>query len=260
MQSILGFVMHLAHPRAPTPSIYHGQRHCALVWYNSSNWPPRNTKMANKMIWMMTMSCGCYGDDGCHDCHWQQRCNRLCRGRWRESSVTIDVMTANITISLVMTTLQWQRQWGRKQRGLWRRRWRWRRRWCWRRGWRRRRQWWQQDDDGNGEGGNGGGDDNNNDNHNDHDDNLGIRYIVRAPVPWLSSPFWSCRGCTCSTACTCPPLPCQIRCSTMSQTTPTPLTMASPPPCPCTYPPPLSPSCPLHPLNSPWCHNGPAYG
>ena len=34
---------------------YHGQRRCALVRSNSSDWPPRNTKTANKMMWMMTV-------------------------------------------------------------------------------------------------------------------------------------------------------------------------------------------------------------
>ena len=34
--------------------LYHGRHHCALVWSNSSDWPPRNTKTANEMIWMMT--------------------------------------------------------------------------------------------------------------------------------------------------------------------------------------------------------------
>ncbi len=44
----------MAHLRAHAPSIYHGQRHCVLVWSNSCNRPPRNTKTANEMIWMMT--------------------------------------------------------------------------------------------------------------------------------------------------------------------------------------------------------------
>ncbi len=35
-------------------SKYHGQRHSALVWSNFSDRPPRNTKTANGMIWMMT--------------------------------------------------------------------------------------------------------------------------------------------------------------------------------------------------------------
>ncbi len=44
----------LAHPRAPASSIHHGWRCCALVWSNAANWPPRNTKTANKTMWMMT--------------------------------------------------------------------------------------------------------------------------------------------------------------------------------------------------------------
>jgi hypothetical protein len=45
----------LANPRARTPSIHHCQRCCALVWSKfSSDWPPRNTKTANKTMWMMT--------------------------------------------------------------------------------------------------------------------------------------------------------------------------------------------------------------
>ncbi len=45
---------HSANPRAPTPSIHHGWHRCALAWSNSSDWPPKNTKMANKTMWMMT--------------------------------------------------------------------------------------------------------------------------------------------------------------------------------------------------------------
>ncbi len=45
---------HSAHPRARAPSIHHGRCRCALVWSNTSDWPPRNTKMANKTMWMMT--------------------------------------------------------------------------------------------------------------------------------------------------------------------------------------------------------------
>ncbi len=44
----------LANPRARAPSIHHGQRHCALVWSNSSDWLPKNTKTASKTMWMMT--------------------------------------------------------------------------------------------------------------------------------------------------------------------------------------------------------------
>jgi hypothetical protein len=47
----------------PSAPVWHIQGHvlylyimgdCALVWSNSSDWPPRNTKAATEMIWMMT--------------------------------------------------------------------------------------------------------------------------------------------------------------------------------------------------------------
>ncbi len=69
--------------------------------------------------WWGWWQSGHYGNKGCHNNLWQCCCNRRCRRWWRESSVGIDVMMANTTISLVMTmTLQQQSQWQQRWQQL----------------------------------------------------------------------------------------------------------------------------------------------
>jgi len=81
----------LAHPRHAPYYIHLGRRCCALARSNISDCPPRNTKTANKMMWMMTTRP--LWQRLMHDRHRHQRCDRLRRGRSREISVAVGVAT-----------------------------------------------------------------------------------------------------------------------------------------------------------------------
>ena len=104
------------------PLLYSKRPHGTSIRSGEAQQADPSTSRA--LSWLLSMKwCGWwqpdrYGNDGCHDRHRQQHCDRLRRGRWRESSVAVNVAPANMTINLVMTTmLQWQ--------GRWQRRWRW---------------------------------------------------------------------------------------------------------------------------------------
>ncbi len=89
---------HWARPRARAPSIHHGWRRCALVWPNSSDWPPKNTKTATKTMWMMTK-----------------------RALWQQLMSWLPSKTA-------LHHWWWQWWWERPRKSTW---W-WRQQYCWR--------------------------------------------------------------------------------------------------------------------------------